>query len=177
MRRAIALGRCRINGLDGLLTNGELGKMIVLRGTPKSWECVDCGVNTAPGLSTKSELKRVFKADPYASVRQRIDHKSEVYSVRDVIWKKAAMGLYAGCLCIGCLEARIGRKLKPKDFELGHAFNDPAMPATLRLKERRKQTTRRRSHTFVVSEARCRRPPLRLRLPDGRSVILNVAPA
>jgi hypothetical protein len=76
-------------------------------------------------------------------------------------------------LCIGCLEARIGRKLKPKDFESGHAFNGPDMPATPRLKERRKQTTRRRSHTFAVSEARWRLQafPLRLRLPDGRSVI------
>jgi hypothetical protein len=149
--------------------------MIDLRGTPKSWECVDCGVNTAPGLSTKSELKRVFKADPDASVRQRIDHKSEVYCVRGVIWKKAAMGPYAGCLCIGCLEARIGRDLKPKDFEPGHPFNNPDVPATPRLKERRKQTARRRSHTFAVSAAHCRQPTLRLRLPDGRSVILNVA--
>jgi len=41
---------------------------------------------------------------------------------------------YGGCLCIGCLENRIGRKLKPRDFTR-HTFND--MPGTDRLLERR----------------------------------------
>ena len=33
---------------------------------------------------------------------------------------------YGGCLCIGCLEKRIGRKLKPKDF--------PDHPLTIRIR-------------------------------------------
>ena len=44
---------------------------------------------------------------------------------------------FGGCLCIGCLEKRIGRKLKPKDFLRGHPFNRPQLPGTKRLLERR----------------------------------------
>jgi hypothetical protein len=36
---------------------------------------------------------------------------------------------YGGCLCIGCLERRIGRKLKPKDFERNHPFNNSGLRA------------------------------------------------
>jgi hypothetical protein len=39
-----------------------------------------------------------------------------------------------GCLCIGCLEKRIGRRLKPKDFT-DHPFNQ--LPGTPRLLNRR----------------------------------------
>jgi hypothetical protein len=45
---------------------------------------------------------------------------------------------FGGCLCVGCLEKRLGRKLKPKDFEHDHSFNLPGVPATARLKLRRK---------------------------------------
>jgi hypothetical protein len=44
---------------------------------------------------------------------------------------------YGGSLCIGCLEKRIGRKLKPNDFLRDHEFNDPRMPSTVRLRKRR----------------------------------------
>ena len=43
----------------------------------------------------------------------------------------------AGCLCIGCLEKRIGRRLKPKDFLRGDPFNDDLLPGTPRLLKRR----------------------------------------
>jgi hypothetical protein len=39
-----------------------------------------------------------------------------------------------GCLCVGCLEKRIGRRLTPDDFD-DHVFND--LPGTPRLMERR----------------------------------------
>ena len=42
-----------------------------------------------------------------------------------------------GCLCIGCLERRLGRALRAKDFPKGHEFNSPRVPATERLKQRR----------------------------------------
>jgi len=45
---------------------------------------------------------------------------------------------FGGCLCVGCLEKQLGRKLKPKDFERDHGFNLPGMPASPRLKKRRK---------------------------------------
>jgi hypothetical protein len=59
----------------------------------------------------------------------------EVYIVRESIWLKSGMEPMAGCLCIGCLERRIGRRLKPKDFLRGHPLND--LPGTERLLKRR----------------------------------------
>ncbi len=42
---------------------------------------------------------------------------------------------YSGCLCIGCLEKRIGRRLTPEDFP-DHVFNT-SIPGSPRLMERR----------------------------------------
>ena len=44
------------------------------------------------------------------------------------------MGPMDGCLCIGCLEKRLGRVLRPKDFKRGHPFN--TLPGTPRLIKR-----------------------------------------
>jgi hypothetical protein len=55
-------------------------------------ECRDCGLDT-------------IEAD-------------EFYLVRDGLWPKepdAGIAL-VGCLCIGCLETRLGRRLEPGDF-------------------------------------------------------------
>ena len=57
----------------------------------------------------------------------------EVYTVREAIWSKAGVEPMGGCLCVSCLEGRLDRKLKPKDFLRGHPFNDPEAPATERL--------------------------------------------
>ena len=46
----------------------------------------------------------------------------------------AGMEPYGGCLCIGCLEKRIGRVLAPRDFP-DHPFR--LLPGTKRLLERR----------------------------------------
>jgi hypothetical protein len=46
----------------------------------------------------------------------------EVYTVKHEVWKAAGMAPMRGCLCIGCLEKRIGRILTPKDFPK-HALN------------------------------------------------------
>jgi hypothetical protein len=35
--------------------------------------------------------------------------RSEVYMVKPAVWKAAGMADFDGCLCIGCLETRIGR--------------------------------------------------------------------
>jgi hypothetical protein len=82
---------------------------------PESWLCVDCGVNTAPGLKSRVELELALTANDSAEVR--INENSEIYTVRDKIWKKARMEPVGGCLCIGCLEKRIGRELRPTDFD------------------------------------------------------------
>ena len=69
-------------------------------------------------------------------VQPHIDENTELYTVRDVIWARAGMEPWGGCLCIGCLEKRLGRKLKPKDFLRGHELN--TMPGSPRLMKRRK---------------------------------------
>ena len=38
----------------------------------------------------------------------------EVYAVRSSVW--AAAEPMGSCVCIGCLEKRLGRQLQPKDF-------------------------------------------------------------
>ncbi len=54
--------------------------------------CVDCGVNT--------------------------HHIHESYMVHDRLWKKAGMKKNGGRLCVGCIERRLGRKLRCTDFFL-----------------------------------------------------------
>ena len=65
--------------------------------------CADCGMDTAP-----------------CTGRRGCRHKGrwEYYMVRAEVW--SAGGLASGFLCIGCLEARLGRVLTPSDF--------PALP-------------------------------------------------
>jgi len=106
---------------------------------PESWDCIDCGVNTAPGCQNRIELETAMillgdKADK-EGVTQKIGSNSEVYIVRRHVWEQAGMGPFGGCLCIGCLEKRLGRKLRPKDFQRGHVFN--TLPGTPRLLQRR----------------------------------------
>jgi|SRR5262245_42339514 len=62
------------------------------------------------------------------------DEHCEVYMVRDSVWKAAGMEPMGGCLCIGCLEKRLGRTLTPKDFPRRHPLN--SLPGTERLIER-----------------------------------------
>jgi hypothetical protein len=91
-------------------------------------------MNTAPGFKDGLIALREIREKGVSD--QTIGYDSEVYTVRDAIWKKAGMERLGGCLCIGCLEKRLGRQLKPKDFKRGDAFN--ALPGTDRLLKRRK---------------------------------------
>jgi hypothetical protein len=119
-----------------------------LRGrTPESWACVDCGINTAPGMLSREQMEQAFAQqalalDPKEGVEQTIDQHSEVYTVKAAIWKAAGMKPDGGCLCVGCLERRIGRTLTPKDFRSNHPFNQ--VPGTERLLARRGQIPRAR---------------------------------
>jgi hypothetical protein len=101
---------------------------------PVRWCCVDCGKNTAPGCPTRQQI-----FDAYQTGQKRLDAvldtNSEVYTVRPAIWKKARMEPFGGCLCIGCLEKRLGRQLKPKDFDQYHLLN--GLPGTPLLIQRR----------------------------------------
>ena len=117
-----------------------------LRGrATESWLCVDCGINTAPGFLSRVEMEKAIAEAKAAGkwggdqgVEQTINDRSEVYTVRDAVWKAAGMEPMGGCLCIGCLEKRLDRRLKPKDFLRDNSFNDPGLPGTPRLKARRK---------------------------------------
>jgi hypothetical protein len=112
-----------------------------LRGTmSESNLCADCGLDTAPGCLDRREMEAAVKAlgsgwKKGEGVPQSVGHDTEKYFVRDVIWEKAGMTPWGGCLCIGCLEKRLGRRLKPKDFDRDHPFN--SMPGTPRLLNRR----------------------------------------
>ena len=102
---------------------------------PESWFCIDCGFNTAPGCHNRTEMEKAIAAGD--DLTQTIDSNSEVYTVRDRVWEQAGMKEMDGCLCIGCLEKRIGRALRPKDFQRGHPMNDNSVPGTPRLLKRR----------------------------------------
>ena len=43
-----------------------------------------------------------------------LNDQLEVYHLRDAVWKAAGMAPFAGCLCVGCLEKRLGRQLGPR---------------------------------------------------------------
>ena len=93
-------------------------------GMPESWACIDCGINTAPGLFNEEEMRQAFAVNRDGQgVKQNIDEFSEVYMVRPAIWEVAGMEPDGGCLCIGCLEKRLGRTLTPRDFPRHHPFN------------------------------------------------------
>jgi hypothetical protein len=107
---------------------------------PESWHCVDCGVNTAPGMKNRAETEQAFQllalmGKEDVGVPAVFDNRTEVYHLRDKVWKAAGMKLFGGCLCIGCLEKRLGRQLRPKDFDPDHPFNKS--PGTARLQKRR----------------------------------------
>jgi hypothetical protein len=97
--------------------------------------CIDCGFDTAPGCQGRIETELAFM-DGMDSV-MTISDQSESYMVKDKVWKAAGMEPWGGCLCIGCLEKRIGRRLRPKDFDRNHPFNDPRLPCSERLRQRR----------------------------------------
>jgi hypothetical protein len=68
-------------------------------------------------------------------VELNFDERCEVYTVKSAVWTAAGMEPWGGCLCVACLEKRLGRRLRPKDFPRHDAFN--ALPGSERLIERR----------------------------------------
>ena len=78
------------------------------------------------------------------------DDRCEIYTVRDAVWKIAGMEPMGGCLCVGCLEKRLGRRLRPKDFPRRDEFN--ILPGT-KLIERRGTRGVRPSVTLEVERS------------------------
>jgi hypothetical protein len=60
--------------------------------------CCDCGANTAPAENR----------------RGRWEH----FIVHDDVWAAAGMAHDGGYLCVGCIEARLGRVLRADDVGL-----------------------------------------------------------
>jgi hypothetical protein len=89
----------------------------------------------APGIPDGPTTRRRLWIEKKSS--PEIGYDAEVYAVHDKVWRKAGMEPWGGCLCISCLEKRLGRRLKPKDFVPDDPFN--AMPATERLLERQRR--------------------------------------
>jgi hypothetical protein len=103
--------------------------------TVESWLCVDCGVNTAPGVPDGPQLRLDLALNGQSKARH--DRNTEVYHVKEALWEQAGMRPWNGCLCIGCLERRIGRQLRPKDFAKHDREVWANLPCTERLLNRR----------------------------------------
>jgi hypothetical protein len=103
-------------------------------GMPETWKCIDCGFDTFPAGPTAG-ISKAIHAGLIEEFPATFDDQCEVYIVRKTIWEAARMAHDGGCLCIGCLEERLGRRLKPRDFMRRHPFN--VLPGTERLLERR----------------------------------------
>jgi len=92
--------------------------MTDLRGkTPESWLCVDCGINTAPGVPTRVDMERAFSGEVLrvqTGVTLHFTEQCEVYTMRDVVWRAAGMEPMGGCLCVRCLARRRYSTRDPK---------------------------------------------------------------
>ena len=117
----------------------------------ESYRCVDCGFDTAPGNLNRAKAEEELlhrlqrgRRTGLLNSSSAIDTKRSTTSnatthstasclriVHDHVWKAAGMQPYGGCLCIGCLETRIGRKLMPIDFPADAPLNN--LPGTARL--------------------------------------------
>jgi hypothetical protein len=101
----------------------------------ESWLCVDCGLNTAPGCPDGPQTRIDLALKGHSDATYNCN--SEIYSVKDAIWKEAGMRAWSGCLCIGCLEHRLGRQLRPRDFARHDDKVWANVPCTERLLNRR----------------------------------------
>jgi hypothetical protein len=94
--------------------------------------CIDCGLNTAPGNPTREEAEKEYAER--GECQFRYNAESEVFIVHNHVWAATGIEPYGGCLCVGCLEKRIGRELIPDDFPSDHPFM--SLPGTERLLRR-----------------------------------------
>jgi hypothetical protein len=98
--------------------------------------CVDCGTETTPFKKDGDGSGFVLQV---ADVTMRFQPRTwELYWVKDRVWAKAGMTETGGCLCVGCLENRLGRRLRPNDFDFKRDENLPGAWTSPRLAQRRK---------------------------------------
>lgn len=103
-------------------------------GHPVSWNCADCSIDTAPGCPNAVDLIEagVRHADDLVLV---FNENTELFQLRQAVWLAAVKDDLRIVLCIGCVEKRLGRKLRPKDFDRKSPFR--LVPGTARLNSRR----------------------------------------
>ena len=127
---------------------------------PETKLCRDCGFDTSPGSPTREQaqeqLNRTGKFTFYGS------SEGETYIVHDHVWQAAGMKEWSdvgesGVLCIGCLEKRIGRELRPEDFDHDHPFFK--LPGTERMLRRQ---GRYQHYDFEMVEGWTAPPPTEL---------------
>ena len=82
--------------------------------------CHDCGKDTRP-----CDFEDGYPAEGW-----------ELYMVEPEVWEEAGAGDGRVFLCVGCLEERLGRKLRPEDFTAVD-LNEPSELDSSRLKDRR----------------------------------------
>jgi hypothetical protein len=62
-----------------------------LRGqVPESHDCVDCGINTAPGVPNRVEVEAASNNGAW-EVPYTITSQCEIYMVRERVWEQAGM--------------------------------------------------------------------------------------
>ena len=72
---------------------------------------------------------------PCSGCNQNIYKMQEYfYTLRDEIWEACEVGNLL--LCIGCVEAKLGRQLTPLDFNPFARFNTAKVPRSARLQDR-----------------------------------------
>lgn len=101
------------------------------------FHCLDCGVSTHRireyYMVQNSIWDRVVKSRPRIANLIVLDEDGKIdKSIAPVPVKIQNEGM----LCIGCLETRVGRKLRAKDFTDCHINVDPRYQRSVRLQKR-----------------------------------------
>jgi hypothetical protein len=52
--------------------------------------------------------------------RRPVQEIGHYYCVEDAVWRASGLPPNGGCLCLSCLEQRLGRLLRYKDFKVTH---------------------------------------------------------
>ena len=107
-------------------------------------------MSVTPELIEKQLTERKARREKAIARRSCVDcprdtcpprQPDEWYMIRDALWSAAGMTPDGGCLCIECLENRIGRQLTYTDFTNARV-NDPNGSHSVRLRDRLQQAAR-----------------------------------
>lgn len=100
-----------VHTLGGRDLHLQGGGVLEIRWQPlvSDWRCMDCGVDT--------------------------DSLDEYFMVRDELWETVVTGT-DGKLCVGCLEARLGRSLAAADFTDLDVNTSDRLARSARLRDR-----------------------------------------